>query len=107
MVLLFKGALGFTGVFVGIDAIDEYNFSFSVVPNPVTKGSMMTVSTQLSEQQLQGASLMVYDLKGHIFTTMPMNQQSVTLTAEQTSGIYVIQITTRTGEKYIQKVVVR
>ena len=95
------------GVLVGIDEAEAAIFSFSVAPNPVVKGSMMTVTTQLPEQQLQGASLMMFDLNGRILTTMPMSQQSVTLPAQQTSGVYVIQITTRSGEKYLQKVVVR
>ena len=95
------------GVLVGIDEAEAAIFSFSVAPNPVVKGSMMTVTTQLPEQQLQGASLMMFDLNGRIVTTMPMSQQSVTLPAQQTSGVYVIQITTRSGEKYLQKVVVR
>ena len=95
------------GTLLGIDEADVVNVSFSVAPNPVVKGSTMTITTQLPEQLLQGASLTMYDLAGHIITTMPMNQQSVTLTAEQTSGIYMIQITTQSGEKYLQKVVVR
>ena len=95
------------GVLVGIEDADAIEISFTVAPNPVAKGAMMTISTELPEHMLQGATLTMFDLSGRIITSMPMTQQSVSMTADQASGVYMIQIMTRSGEKQVKKVIVR
>ena len=95
------------GILIGIEEADDIEFSFTVAPNPVRKGGVMTVSTELPVDQLKGATLTVYDLNGREVITETMEQQSISVVANLASGIYTIKLTTLNGDKAVKKVVVR
>ena len=94
---------------VGIDDVQDniLEISLAVAPNPVRKGAVMTVSTDLPVELLQGATLTMFDANGRNVMKMAMEQQSVSLTVDQASGIYTLQLTTKSGKQLVKKVVVR
>ena len=94
---------------VGIDEVDgnALEVSLAVAPNPVRKGTVLTVSTELPVEMLQGATLTMFDNQGRAVNKMAMEQQSVSMTIEQAAGHYTLQLMTKSGKRLIAKVIVR
>ena len=91
------------------NAIDDValDVNMTVAPNPAISGSQVTVTTNLDEARLQGATLYMYDLQGRVVMKQAMSQASVSFTANQAAGVYTIRLVTKNGESYVKKVIIR
>lgn len=94
--------------YVGIDDLtDEGAVVFNVYPNPTTSGSTVSISTNLTEAQLYGATLSLFDRQGREILAMPYSQAQASLSIHQPAGLYLLQIRTADGKTHATKVLVR
>ena len=91
----------------GIDDVDALEVSFTVAPNPVASGNMMKVETTLDESQLQGATLVMFDIRGRKVMEMPMERSTIMVNVNQVSGAYMLRLTTKSGATAVKKVIVK
>ncbi|MBQ2508696.1 MAG: T9SS type A sorting domain-containing protein [Bacteroidales bacterium] len=91
----------------GIEDVDALEVSFTVAPNPVASGNMMKVETSLDEAELQGATLVMFDVRGRKVMEMPMETSTIMVNVNQATGAYMLRLTTKSGLTAVKKVIVK
>ena len=92
---------------VGIDDVEKEEVSFTVAPNPVLRGQMIRVEVSLDEEQLRGARLEVYDMRGAIMYQQPMEQSTISFNVAFPSGSYIVRLRTAQGIETVKRFVVK
>ncbi|MFZ1529735.1 MAG: T9SS type A sorting domain-containing protein [Ferruginibacter sp.] len=72
----------------------------AAIPNPVTKGQQFKVQSNLTALELQGATITISNVLG---TVMSQSAPTSTVTAMQapaTSGMYIVTLVLRNGQRY-------
>lgn len=95
-----NGCTSTSAMIVSTIGIEDYNFSFSIYPNPTTE--KLTIDAGV----LVKANVKLMDLSGRVVMTSKMNQSLLQLDLGQLSdGVYMIKI--EYGEKSITKKVIK
>lgn len=93
-----------------IDTFDRPTFAsvdFSIAPNPVPQAGVMRVMVGGAfEDELEGARLVVYDLKGREMMSRPASISNV-LNAPETRGVYTMHLLLSSGVHVPHKFLVR
>ena len=90
----------------GIEEVTE-QVEFTVAPNPVMNGRNLRISTNLDDVQLNGARIVMYDLRGRVVYNEAMDAAIVNIPVNQATGAYMIRIVTANGESSVKKVIVK
>ena len=74
--------------------ITEMPVMTSVWPNPARRGHSMNVDTGLTDDEiLSGATIQIFNMAGGVVAKKNINASSVEITAPETPGHYILQIT--------------
>ena len=77
-----------------------------VFPNPVKMGTMINVHTFLSDKELNGAKIRLYNMQGVLVQEVSAEYKA-TIVAPNMQGTYVLQVTTKDGIKKTFNIVVQ
>lgn len=92
-------------VCIGIEGIDDVKeLSFVLAPNPVSHGSMVTVSTEAGNSELQGSEIHVYDAQGRLVISLKNTDR---FEANLASGMYMVRLTLSDGRSTVKRLIVR
>ena len=91
----------------GIDDVEAQEVSLTVAPNPVRRGQMVRIETSLDDEQLRGAQLVIYDMRGAKMYEQPMEQSVHMLNVTFPSGTYIVRLRTAQGIETVKKFVVK
>ena len=87
---------------VGIEEVEEFNIT--IAPNPVTRGSMVTLAVEAGNSDLQGSEIQVYDAQGR---TVLMLKNTNRFEANFASGMYMVRLTLNDGRSCVSRLIVR
>jgi hypothetical protein len=90
----------------GIDDVEQSTVSMKTMPNPVSSQSVLHVTVSLSDEEIQGATLSMYDLQGRRVVQMRPETQNINIPVTFAAGVYTIHLTTANGKQATGKVVV-
>ena len=91
----------------GIDGAELSEMSMKTMPNPVACQSVLHVVVSLSDEEIQGSTLSMYDLQGRRVVYMHPDTQNIDIPVTFATGVYTIHLTTANGRQVSGKVVVR
>ncbi len=86
---------GFTGI------------ELKISPNPVQQGQTYRLISNLTPAQLQGAAITVRDIIGTLVSQTNTASTVTTLQAPNTTGMYIVTLLLRNGQKYSVTMIVR
>ena len=89
-----------------IDVVSHEKVQLSIVPNPVASGNVFRVTTTLTETQLQGAKVCVYDAQGRKVAERAALAET-NFQATFATGVYSVHIILPSGKHGAHKLVVR
>ena len=84
-----------------------HGIELKVSPNPVLKGQSYKLISSLTPAQLQGASIIVRDIIGSQVTQSNTSTPVTTLQAPMASGMYIVTLLLRNGQKYSVTMIAR
>ena len=91
----------------GIQSAEQrQRLSLEIFPNPVTASQIITIELPLSEQELVGATLTLYDNAGRIIATYTVTQKTMKIKSPSVTGVYFISVATSNGKVVTGKIVV-
>ena len=90
----------------GIDDVEQSAVSMKTMPNPVASQSILHVAVSLSDEEIQGATLSMYDLQGRRVVQLRPETQNIDIPVTFTAGVYTIHLTTANGKQVTGKIVV-
>ncbi len=79
---------------------DSFYFEDKLIklyPNPVVHKELFSVKLNYDEKALEGAYLIVYDIRGKAITRIPKVKKITQITAPDATGIYVVKLTLYNG----------
>ncbi|MBQ7279343.1 MAG: T9SS type A sorting domain-containing protein [Bacteroidales bacterium] len=92
----------------GIDDVEVEAIDFKVMPNPVSEGNSITISTSLTEQQLsQGVVFDLYDMQGRKVYSTRMQSAVERMALHLPAGIYTARLTVDATRVMTKKLIVR
>ena len=68
---------------------------------------MVRIETSLDDEQLRGAQLVIYDMRGAKMYEQPMEQSVHMLNVTFPSGTYIVRLRTAQGIETVKKFVVK
>ena len=83
------------------------SLELKISPNPVSRGQAYRLISSLTPAELQGAAITVRDIIGTQVTQSNTSTPITTLQAPMASGMYVVTLVLRNGQKYSVTMVVR
>ncbi len=72
----------------------------SLFPNPVGTGANVTVSTNFTASELQGANIIISDVYGRVISQITQVSPSNIIQAPTAIGMYMLTLTLQNGKKY-------
>ena len=84
-----------------------HGVELKISPNPVGQGQTYRLISSLTPAELQGATITVRDIVGTQVTQSNTSTPITTLQAPMTSGMYIVTLLLRNGQKYSITMVVR
>lgn len=93
---------------LGSASISEVEtLSVRTYPNPVLAGAMLHIESNLSDAQMNGAEIRIFDLQGRTVVRTQATDSVIALPAQMAQGVYSLVILTKDGNRVVTKVVVR
>lgn len=77
-----------------------HGIELRVIPNPVNKGQQFKVQSSLTPAELQGATITVTNVLGTQISQAAVTSTVTTLQAPATSGMYIVSLVLRNGQRY-------
>ncbi|MDR3327204.1 MAG: fibronectin type III domain-containing protein [Prevotellaceae bacterium] len=81
--------------------------TFTIIPNPVLVGSYVILDAEFTAEEREGLRVEVITLNGSVIRDVRPKDNPITLDGFTTPGVYVIQLTTGTGEVMYGKLIVQ
>ena len=79
-----------------------------IAPNPVEVGGTVTLGIELTAAERDGATVCVYSAAGAMVKSVDVPEEGdITMTCWFSPGVYMVRLTTGTGEQYNGKIIVR
>jgi len=101
-----KNGVDFLTCPLDIAAGGFHGIELRIIPNPVAPGQTYRLVSSLTPAELQGAAITVRDVIGTIVTQTNTSTPVTTLQAPNGSGMYIVTLLLRNGQKYSVTMVV-
>ena len=79
------------GVLSGISVIDSFQ-QFTVYPNPVKRGNTVCIATELSDEELDKATIDIYNASGILVQNAQLDNKNTLISMPVVSGIYIMKL---------------
>ncbi|MCL2312151.1 MAG: T9SS type A sorting domain-containing protein [Firmicutes bacterium] len=92
---------------VSIDILNKADAKLTVYPNPVVKGSHVTLWLELPENNWQDATAILYDMSGKKIAGYTIHNPTTNITLNVEKGTYILRVRTKNEQEFKTKIMVQ